>query len=249
MGESFFKKENYSFLVYGDSVSRGVSFDEEKGKYVLLKDNYPALLQDKLKGIIFNAAKFGNTIIKGISRLPGEVLKHQPDIVVIEFGGNDCDYDWDEIARDPSGLHLPKTDFNTFQKLLKELIASLKQNNIIPVLLTLPPIDADKYFHWVSKNSAQAMTNILTWLGSVTKIYWWQERYNSTIITIAAETGTRWIDVRAAFLQNADYTRFICADGIHPNSAGHQIIATKIFEYVKLNYDFLLKDQVAPSCG
>jgi hypothetical protein len=56
----------------------------------------------------------------------------------------------------------------------------------------------DKYFQWVSKNSAQAIDNILSWLGSVTKIYWWQKRYKSTIITIAEATGTRWID-RAAF--------------------------------------------------
>jgi hypothetical protein len=45
-------KDTYNFLLYGDSISKGVTYDEEKGRYVTIKDNYAALLQDKLKGIL-----------------------------------------------------------------------------------------------------------------------------------------------------------------------------------------------------
>ena len=75
----------------------------------------------------------------------------------------------------------------------------------------------------------------------MTKIYWWQERYNAAILKVAEETGTRWIDVRGAFLEHPDFLNMICVDGIHPNERGHKVIAEKILEYIAPSYSFLLK--------
>lgn len=235
-------KGSYKFIVSGDSISKGVIYDEVKSKYLILEDNYVSLLQSKLKGIVHNTAKFGNTLLKGVSRLKNDVVKDNPDIVLIEYGGNDCDFNWDEIAVNPEALHSPKTDFNVFKSNLKDTIDFLKSNHIKPVLMTLPPLNADMYFKWVSKNNPLAETNILKWLGSVTKIYWWQERYNSLIIKVAEETSTIWIDIRGAFLEHPDFSKFLCLDGIHPNKDGHRIIADKVLDFIKSRHDYLLKD-------
>jgi len=233
-------KESYNFLLYGDSISKGVIYDENKEKYVLSDKGYGNLLQDKLNGVIQNAARFGNTLMKAAGRLQNDVLRKKPDIVVIEFGGNDCDFNWEEVANDPKGDHQPNTDYDVFKSLLKGVIESLQKTGIVPVLLTLPPLDAERYFKWISKNSAIVSEKILEWLGSVSKIYWWQERYNAAILNIARETKTRWIDIRSAFLTSPDFTEFLCKDGIHPNEKGHKVIANKIYEYVENNYRFLL---------
>lgn len=237
-------KDTYNFLIYGDSISKGVVYDEEKERYITIKDNYASLLQDKLKGVLYNAGRFGNTITRGISRLETDVLKTNPDIVVVEFGGNDCDFNWEEVANNPCGQHMPKTDFNLFQSSLTDLISKLKKYNITPVLMSLPPIDAERYFKWISKYNDSIEKNILKWLGSVNKIYWWQEKYNSAVICAAQATNTKWIDVRSAFLQTPDYTKLICKDGIHPNRSGHRVIADKMFEFIKCNYRFILKDDI-----
>lgn len=239
------EKESYSIVLCGDSISKGVVFDEKKGKYVLLEQSYPCLLQSKLKGVIHNAAKFGNTILRAAGRLQTDVLKKNPDVVVIEFGGNDCDFNWEEIADNPYETHNPNTDFNIFQKSLKALVESLSGSGIIPVLMTLPPLDPDRYFQWVSKNSSSVAEKIMIWLGSVNKIYWWQERYNSAVIGIAQETRTRWIDIRSAFLKTPDFRQFLCMDGIHPNEKGHALMAEKIMEYIKDGYLYLLRDDKA----
>lgn len=230
------------YLVSGDSISRGVIYDETKQKYVVLADNYVALLQKRLAGAVSNTAKFGNTLMKGISRLRDDIIKDKPDIVLIEYGGNDCDYDWDKIASFPEGIYEPKTDFNQFEKTLITTVEFLKNHKVIPVLMTLPPLNADRYLKWVSKNNPLAETNILKWLGSVTRIYWWQERYSSTIIRVAETTKTRWIDIRGAFLQYPDFNKFLCVDGIHPNGEGHRIIADKVLEFIATEYAFLLKE-------
>jgi lysophospholipase L1-like esterase len=240
-----FEKDEYKIMVSGDSISKGIVFDEEKGKYSFLEENYVSLLQGCLKGAVYNAARFGSTIMKGISRLQNELVRNKPDIVLVEYGGNDCDFNWEEVARDPHGDHLPKTDFDLFRQSLIDVIGSLKNKGIVPILVTLPPLDADRYFKWVSKNSPAIGKEILTWLGCVTRIYWWQERYSSAIVNVAEQTKTKLIDIRGAFLQWPDFTKFLCVDGIHPNKEGHKIIADKIMEYIHSNYSFLLKDETS----
>jgi len=236
-------KDHYKFLVWGDSISKGVIYNEIKGKYTLLDNNYVSLVQNYLKGMVYNAAKFGNTIKKGIDRLNKEIKALQPDIVLIEFGGNDCDFDWKQIADNPLADHQPRTEFELFKETLRDTIYSLKNQAITPILMSLPPLDADRYFKWISNNSSAVGSRILTWLGSVTKIYWWQERYNSVVVSIAEETRTRLIDVRSAFLQTPDFTKLLCVDGIHPNEEGHRLIAQKVMHYIRTNYSFLLKDK------
>ena len=227
------------YMITGDSISKGVIYDESRSKYVILEDNYVSLMQSKLKGVVRNTARFGNTLIKGIGNLKKDILKEKPDFVLIEYGGNDCDFHWNEIANNPEAEHNPKTDFNVFEKMLRETIELLKSQQITPILMNLPPLNAENYFKWVSQNNPVAAANILKWLGSVTKIYWWQERYNSTILKVAESTHTRIIDVRSAFLEQPDFTKFICVDGIHPNKDGHQLIYDKVLDFIR-NNDFQL---------
>ncbi len=233
-------KEFYRLVIYGDSITKGIVFDEKQEKYVKTKESFADILTKEFRGMIHAVGKFGNTIIGATEKLQNLVLKKNPDIVLLEFGGNDCDFDWEEIARHPLHEHTPKTDLNVFREKLINIIEILRNKNIIPVLMSLPPLDADRYFKWISKNDSDCGKNILTWLESISRIYWWHERYNAAILNIAEETNTQFIDVRGAFLQKDDFRKYICPDGIHPNEQGHELIATKIIEYTRSRYDFLI---------
>lgn len=238
--DTFVPKDRYTIVVYGDSIARGVIYDEEKNKHALLVDSFTNLLRDRLKGVVFNAAKFGSTIVEGLLRLQDDVLRRKPDIVLIAFGGNDCDYHWDEIVENPSGVFHPNTECSAFSELLMGLVENLRALNIVPVLVSLPPLDPDRYFRWISHNSEQARKNILHFIGDISQIYSWHERYNAAILRVAEETKTRLIDIRSAFLQKDDYKTLICKDGIHPNKEGHKVIAEKILKYLQSDYKFLL---------
>lgn len=236
-------KDRYTIVVFGDSISRGVIYDGEKKAHTLLLESFTNLVKERLKGIVYNSAKFGSTISDAVQRLQNDVLRRKPDIVLIEFGGNDCDFKWDDIARDPKGIYRPNTDCSAFAEKLFEMVNELQVMKIVPVLVTLPPLDPEKYFTWISHNCAEAKTNIAAFLGSVSKIYSWHERYNAAILSVAEKTKTRLIDIRSAFLQTDDYTSLICEDGIHPNKKGHQVIAEKILNYIETDYTFLLTTQ------
>ena len=236
-------KDNYHFIISGDSISKGVILDEKRKKYIVSKNNYVSILQQKLKGAAFNLSKFGATITYGVNKLQKILAQQKADFVLIEYGGNDCDFNWDEVANTPEENHCPRTDLNIFEQTLKDTVHFIKAKDIVPILMTLPPLNADLYLKWISKNNVLKEKNILRWLGSVTKIYWWQERYNAVILKVAEETQTTWIDIRRAFLLQPDFSKFLCSDGIHPNEAGQKLIADKILEYIKINNSYLVKDE------
>ncbi|GAB1261111.1 arylesterase [Aurantivibrio plasticivorans] len=72
-------------LVIGDSISAGYGVE--------LKDGWVNLLRERLNQqgeyTVINASISGNTSSMGLARTPGLLRKHQPDIVIIELGGND----------------------------------------------------------------------------------------------------------------------------------------------------------------
>lgn len=242
-------KDYYRLVICGDSISKGIVFDECSEKYVVAKESFTEIIKKDFNGEIYNVGKFGNTILRASEKLETQVLQKQPDIVLLEFGGNDCDFDWEEIARNPFGEHNPKTNIDVFRQTMKNTIEILRSNGIVPVLLTLPPLDAERYFKWVSKDNSLYAQNILKWLGTVSKIYWWHEKYNSAVNDVAEETNTRLIDVRGNFLKEHDFRPYICVDGIHPNESGHQLIANKIIEYTRRRYSFLMKKNVTDQAG
>lgn len=235
-------KDCYHLAVYGDSISKGIIYDNKKGRYIILKKNYISLIEDKLKCVISNMSKFGNNIIRGKQKLENDVIKKSPDVAVIEFGGNDCDFDWNSIAKNPNSAHEPKTDLILFEETLNSIIVNFEKLNIVPVLMTLPPLEPNRYFKWVCKNDTDAEKNVLYWLGSIKKIYTWHEQYSSKIVEAAEKNNTNLIDVRGAFLKGDNYGKYLCMDGIHPNAEGHQLIANTIMEYVNSKYNFLLKN-------
>lgn len=241
---SFELRNSCKVVVCGDSISAGVVYDEDEHKYVKSKETLVCMMQNSLNCVITNLSRFGNTISTALPRLKKDMAKEKPDVVVFELGGNDCDYKWDQIAADPKAEHLPATDINVFENTLEQLANSLKAKGILPVFATLPPLDPERYFKWVSKNS-EAATHILEWLGSVSRIYWWHEMYNSAIIKSARSTGAALIDLRSAFLSTVDFRKYICRDGIHPNKAGHKLMFDTISEHLRKKYPSILKPIIA----
>ena len=103
------------------------------------------------------------------------------------------------------------------------MVRKLQSTGAAVVLMTLPPIDAERYLRWVAPDEADRRS-ILRWLGDVQIIYRFQEMYSGLVSRVAAETGALLADVRPSFLQRHDAPSLICSDGIHPNEAGHRVI-------------------------
>ena len=216
--------------IYGDSILRGVTYSEEKSRYTLWTghnlDNIARLGID-----IENHSRMGATIAKGYDELLKSLVDcEEGSIVLLEFGGNDCDYKWSEISDNPGGTFLPNTPKELFLDTYRSAIRYALSKGAQVVLCTLVPLSADKYMNWISKGLS--FENILTWLGDKSMLYRWQEHYSAMINSLAAEFSLPVIDLREKFLLSHRYNYLLAADGIHPTEEGHRLVESSIFEFL-----------------
>jgi len=111
-----------TILLMGDSLSKGIVLDEDQNRYTVLPDNFFSLLSQSVNARMINASRFGSTVVQGQRWLEIKMEKYDPDIVVIEFGGNDCDFRWDDIADDPAKDHIPNTPLDVFEEKLAYMV-------------------------------------------------------------------------------------------------------------------------------
>lgn len=219
-----------NILVVGDSLSRGVVYDETRCRYRFLKDCFVSAVAKLIPQKIMNESKFGATIGWGKQILLDKMEQSDADLVLIEFGGNDCDFDWDAIALSPDKDHQPKTLLPEYEETLTWMVRTIRERGKKPALMTLPPLNAPAYFQWFTGGDVDKGREILKWLGDVTTIYWWHERYSSAISRVANKLEVPLVDVRGSFLAQPNYREYICLDGIHPNERGHQLITDAILD-------------------
>lgn len=72
-------------LIYGDSLSAGYGMESTESWVALLEEQ----LKRKYKVSVVNASVSGETTSGGKARLGNVLNQHNPDIVVLELGGND----------------------------------------------------------------------------------------------------------------------------------------------------------------
>ena len=223
---------------FGDSVMKGIVVDRENSpvdgiKYKISDKGFAARCRRNLGIDVENFARFGGMVTHGMKFLNRYADKvKEADYVLFEYGGNDCDYKWAEISERPDDVHLPNVPIDVFTVKYRELIDAVKALGTQPVLLTLPVLDPERYFRFLSKGLNG--DNILKWLhGSVLNIDRWHERYNMEIMRLGVLTHTPVIDITSVFLERRNFSDYLCEDGIHPNEAGHRLIQGAIVSYLR----------------
>jgi acyl-CoA thioesterase-1 len=78
--------EDITLLVYGDSLSASYGIEQEQGWVNLLKSK---LRSEKLPIDVVNGSVSGETTTGGLARLPAMLDSYQPELLILELGGND----------------------------------------------------------------------------------------------------------------------------------------------------------------
>lgn len=218
--------------IYGDSVMKGVVIDETYRYHAKMQNEFNAL--EHILGMsINNKSRFGINSDKGRRILQKDMESEAAcDYMLIEFGGNDCNFKWDEIEKSPDEVHVPQVEIGRFRENYLYMIKKIKQKGIVPILMNLPPIDAEKYLAYISR-SAGSVGNILKWLGDAQTIYRFHEMYSNEITKIAAQTNSVFIDIRSRFLNLHNFSELIGLDGIHPSVKGYKLMFEGFTEFAK----------------
>lgn len=173
---------------------------------------------------------FGCTSEKGLEILRRQADRIEPNgTILLEFGGNDSDFDWDAVAARPDEPHAPKVSVRDFEQHLCAMVELLRARQANPVLMTLPPVDPFRYFDYISKGRDAAA--LLHWLIRRERIYTFQEQYSLAVSRIGERCAVPIADVRADFLKLDDFLPYISDDGIHPNDDGHALITRSLISF------------------
>lgn len=187
-----------------------------------LERNLP---QQGIEIVAINSGIGGNTTVAGKSRFKRDVLDHNPDLVIIQFGINDSAFDvWKtppaEESRVPIDLYVENLEY---------FLDTLK-NQGTQVILMVP--------------------NCLRWTPTLKKMYGKPpydpndpdgfnvtlRPYADRVRKIAREHSVPLIDVYAAFQEygavEGQSVDDLLSDGMHLNDKGHQLVANLLLKKI-----------------
>ena len=106
---------NATILAFGDSLTYGTGTSRNHA--------YPAVLEKLIQRKVINAGIPGEISKNGLTRLPGLIEKHHPDLIIICHGGNDI---------------LRKLDLSKTRSNIQQMISLAKNNNSDVILIGVP---------------------------------------------------------------------------------------------------------------
>ena len=207
-------------VVFGDSILKGViTIPDSKSLFDVTQNDSLSLAQKKLGFELDNRSIYGNITSKGLVKLQKYLEKcaageiESADYCIIEFGSNDCDYDW--------GTLVQKVPLEQYLENLNQMVALCRQNKVTPLMMGLIPYVCDNWFKTIIKGHDEAA--ILDFLGgSAETLGKNQLIYKNSQKDFVEKNKVQFLDPWELF---AGHPELMCYDGIHPNEKGYEVLA------------------------
>lgn len=183
------------------------------------------LTAHEIEAEIINAGVPSNTTDDARKRFQTDVLDRNPDLVVLQFGINDAAVN---VWQDPPETQ-PRVSREQYRDNLRYFLRELAARDIRSILMTPNPTRwAPKTRELYGKppynpDDADGFNVLL-------------REYAEVVRDVAAETETPLVDVYAAFQSHGavegQSVDSLLLDGMHPNNAGHALVANMLAEAI-----------------
>lgn len=139
-------------------------------------------------------------------------------------------YNWQEIAANPSGQHEPVMDLVAYKAQYTNRIAQARAHGQEPVLVSLPIMDENRYFAFITRGmSMQERKNLLYWLGGKTeRLRNIHALYNLSLFRLAAQQCVHILDITSPMLASAHYEQLLEQDGVTLSPEGKQLVENEL---------------------
>ncbi len=222
-------------VVFGDSILKGViTIPESKNLFDVTQKDSLTLAQKELGFELDNRSIYGNITSKGLVKLQKFVEKGgAADLCIIEFGSNDCDYDWNIFANGaelpPATQIQPKVPLTEYIANLKCMVELCRSHNITPVSMGLIPYVCENWFKTIVKGHDEAA--ILNFLGGTPETLGKNQLvYKNALSDFVQKNSVLFFDTWELFKGKPE---LMCYDGIHPNEKGYEVLAKGWVNFLK----------------
>ena len=139
-------------------------------------------------------------------------------------------YNWQEIAANPSGQHEPAMDLVAYKAQYTNRIAQARAHGQEPILISLPIMDENRYFAFITRGmSMQERKNLLYWLGGKTeRLRNIHALYNLSLFRLAAQQCVHILDITSPMLASAHYEQLLEQDGVTLSPEGKQLVENEL---------------------
>lgn len=213
-------------IVIGDSILKGAVTGTDSGHlFDIIEESSLNLAQKTLGFEMDNQSVFGNVISKGQRKLNKMLERGETaDFCIVEFCGNDSDYDWALVSENPTATHQQRTMLADYLRIYEEMVNALREHKITPVIMISPALCAERWFNHITNGHNRE--NILSFLGGdLEKPFKNQKEYDDALVTLAAKLNVQTVNMREPMLESGHFDDLMCKDGIHPNEAGYRFMA------------------------
>jgi acyl-CoA thioesterase-1 len=215
---------------FGDSICFGQGVSPHQVWVARIAADLAATFADAAI-TVQNPSVNGNTTRAALERMPYDVQAHRPDVLIVQFGMNDCNF-WE------TDHGHPRVSPDAFMANLREIIHRGRLCGAKEVLLGVN--------HPSTRSSAKLPHANITYEQS-------NRRYNSLIRDVAGIAEVQLVDmeraVDAAVREGATFEEFVLDDGLHLSLKGHQIYFAEYGAAVKSAVRKLLTQGGAEGAG
>lgn len=217
-------------IVWGDAIFQGLDVVEETREYYVVQNHCFEIVENETGIQMVNHSEIGLNSTKALEKLKNDLAKEeQYDYGVIGVCNNDCDYNWNEVAKNPNLNHKPHTSSKQYLSNIQEMVFRMQERGITPIIINFPPIQPYHFFAWIT-NGGNDPVAILRPLGMIKSMAEVQEEYNSALTNYAKEAGVALVDFRKAFLSEDRAQYLLSVNGAHLNGKGHALLAAEVMK-------------------
>ena len=202
-------------VVFGDSILKGVITIPNSGKLFDTTENDSLSLAQKELGFeLDNRSIYGNITSKGLVKLQKFFEKGgEADFCIIEFGSNDCDYDW--------GTLIQKVPLAEYLENLAAMVKLCREHKVTPLMMGLIPYVCDDWYQTIIKGQNEAA--ILDFLGGSSETLGKNQLiYKDAQADFVQKNNVQFLDPWTIF---EGHKELMCYDGIHPNEKGYELLS------------------------
>ena len=202
-------------VVFGDSILKGViTIPNSEKLFDTTENDSLSLAQKELGFELDNRSIYGNITSKGLVKLQKFYEKGgEADFCVIEFGSNDCDYDW--------GTLVQKVPLEDYLANLAAMIKLCRDHKVTPLMMGLIPYVCDDWFKTIIKGQDEKA--ILDFLGGSPETLGKNQLiYKNAQADFVQKNNVQFLDPWTIF---EGHKELMCFDGIHPNEKGYELLS------------------------
>ncbi len=139
-------------------------------------------------------------------------------------------YNWKAIASNPSARHEPQIDLVAYKALYTNRIAQVRASGQEPVLVSLPIIDENRYFAYITRGmTTQERKNLLFWLGgNIERLRNIHALYNLALFRLAAQQCVHLVDITSPMLSSTHFDELLDQDGVSLSPAGEALVNSEL---------------------